>query len=114
MNEDLFMKEYLSVWNLSDEYLRAYELWIWYQFNCEKYDRSICTGNYDKEGFIMPLTNQERRYININAYNQLMYIENKAKEYGIAKDNWFKAKRDVEHLTWDGIQQEYKRLGFEI
>lgn len=107
---NIFIKEYLCKWTLSEEYKKAYELWIWYEYQCEIYDKTICTGRCDRDGYIIPILSQEKQLINSNAYKLHRYIEEMALNYHVSKDNWFSAKRDVERLTWEGIQREYKRI----
>ena len=43
-NEELFKREYMSIWQTSESYNQAYKLWIYYQYQCELYDRKVCTG----------------------------------------------------------------------
>ena len=40
----------------------------------------------------------------------MQYISGEAKRLEINDDDFNKAKRDVNKLTWNGIQEEFKRL----
>ena len=110
MNEDLFRKEYLCEWVIDDDYKKAYELWIWYEYYCEKCDQSICNGGYDNQGFIRPSSSLEMRAINDNAWRLRNQIFEEAKKHSISDEVYKLAKKDVQRLSWDGIQKEYKRL----
>jgi hypothetical protein len=116
MNQNDFRKEYLCEWVISDEYKKAYELWIWYEYNCEMYDRVVCSGRLDSYGFIRPTSAIENRAIGINANKMKNKILDEAEKYNktnnkeIPDDDWNSAKKEVQRLTWEGIQREYKRI----
>jgi len=111
-NEELFKREYLGkLYEPSECYLRAYDLWIDYEYNCDKFDRDICHGGIDSQGFVKPTNTHELREINQNANYLRDKVWIRAKELGIFDFKDFNnARRDVNRLTWKGIQEEYQRL----
>lgn len=110
-NKELFRQEYLMKWseNLSP-YNFAYELWIDYEYQCEKYDRVVCHGELDRQGFTKPASGYESRLINLHASNLASIVISKAKELKISNKDLQDARRNVNRLTWKGIQEEYQRL----
>ena len=111
-NEELFKREYLGkLYEPSECYSRAYELWIDYEYNCEMFDRNICHGGLDNQGFTKPAGTHELRAINQNANYLRDKIWMRAKELGIFNFKDFSnARKDMNRLTWKGIQEEYQRL----
>lgn len=116
INKDLFKKEYLCVFTMSPTYEKAYELWIWYEYNCEIYDKIICNGKEDSEGFIRPADSIENRLIDIHADMIRHIMIDKVNEYNskheikISDQDCVNAKNQKNRLTWKGIQEEYKRI----
>ena len=41
----------------------AYRLWLGYYVDCERYDRTVCTGGLDKYGDARPADSHERALI---------------------------------------------------
>jgi len=111
-NIELFKREYLCQWiEPSKEYQEAYKLWLWYFYNCELYDSIICTGRNEYEDF-MPRTNEEMRLININASNNLRYIQTQRKNLketgiNINEEDWNSAKRNFDRYKLQSLQEEY-------
>ena len=113
INPKMFKNEYLCQWpEPSLTYLKAYELWVYYQYKCEIYDRTICTGPIAPDGGIMPANTDEHRLINKHAIEMYNYINNEGQKHGAYFDfkAWKQAKRDAGRLNWKGLQEEYKRL----
>ena len=108
-NKEIFKKEYMSIWQTSESYNQAFRLWVYYQYQCELYDRKTCAGNIRFDG-IMPSNAWEYAKINQHAYHEMTYILGEAKRLEINDNDWNEAKRDVNRLTWEGIQKEYQRL----
>ena len=110
--KDSFKQEYLGkLYESSECYSGAYELWIDYEYNCELFDRGICHGGLDSQGFTKPANTHELRAINQNANYLRVKVWMRAKELGIFDFKDFNdARRDVNRLTWKGIQEEYHRL----
>lgn len=110
-NKELFQREYLSKWfTFSEGYYRAYELWIDYEYNCEKFDKTVCHGGVDSQGFIKPSSGYELKLINENANYLRDKVWIRSKELAIPNKDLEDARKDVNKLTWKGIQEEYQRL----
>ena len=99
--------DYMNLKVNNEGYENAYRLWLLYQYRCELYDRTICTGEEDRDGFIMPVHNIERQWINLNANNYRKLIMDNKKLLNINDEDWDSAKKDVSRLTWSGLQREY-------
>lgn len=115
MNKEQFTREYESIWISEKEYQKAYELWIMYQYHCEVYDKVICSGREDRNGFVKPKDNKEMILINKNAIKIADYIYNIRKElevngFIISNNAWEQARKDSNSLTWEGLRREYHRL----
>ena len=93
-----------------DTYKKAYELWIWYEYQCEIYDKVVCTGKEDSNGFIRPTNSIENRLIGTHADMIRNLVIDKLNEYKITDEVCKNAMEDKNKLTWKGIQQEYKRI----
>jgi len=110
-NKELFKREYLCKWiKNSEEYYKAYKLWIDYEYNCEKFDKIVCHGEIDKQGFIRPRGLDELRSINQNANYLRDMVFKRAKKLAINNKDLEDARKEVNKLTWKGIQEEYQRL----
>ncbi len=106
----IFRREYLAEWRVNDGYKKAYELWIEYYYECERFDESVCSGGIDRDGFVMPRDGFECRSINKFAYYKRRDIVERARQYGISDKEWESSKRDAARLNKDGVIREYRRL----
>lgn len=110
---ELFKREYLGKWiEPSIEYQEAYKLWLWYNYKCELFDSIVCTGKNKYEDY-MPASSEEQNAININARNNMKYIENerrKLKQQGIniTNEDWQSAKQHFSRYKLKGLEKEYK------
>jgi len=93
-------------------YTEALKLWLWYNYQCELYDSTICTGSNEYEQY-MPSSDKERKMINRNARENLNILYEKRK---ILEDNgmkitdgdWKNAKRHYNNrYTLAGLEKEY-------
>ena len=110
-NKELFMKEYLcKLVEPSEGYIKAYELWIKYHYECERHDKFICTGPLDRDGFIRPANAQQQIAIIRNARNLKGISINEARKYKLKNEELNKAKLNVNRLTSEGLEREYRRL----
>jgi len=110
-NKELFMKEYLcKLVEPSEGYQEAYKLWVKYHYECERFDKFVCTGGTDEYGFVKPSDMHERLLINRNSSNLINDLYTKIKIIGISSEDLEKAKRDVNRLTCKGLEEEYRRL----
>ena len=94
----------------SEEYNEAYKINLNYSYQCERYDKFICTGKLDEYGFIKPASGYEHRSINHNAEILFDDMLIKARVYNLSGESLLYAKNDVDRLSWKGLQEEYARL----
>jgi len=114
MEHKEFLNEYISEYtNNNEEYLKAYELWIDYSYKCERHDQFVCTGPKDEYGFIKPASSEEHRAINNNARVLTNYLISNAKLYGLTDEVLSNAKKDVNRLSCEGLEREYRRINNE-
>jgi hypothetical protein len=92
------------------EYKKAYRLWIKHDFECEMFNREVCTGKYDREGFSTPDSDNQRSSIMRNASQSFKQIEAEKRKHKISDSTWRDAKNAVGKLTWVGLQKEYDRI----
>jgi hypothetical protein len=97
-----FEKEYFGKWGKQFN-IEEYKTLIFYEYNCEKYDREICF-NHDKDGFGMPFSLEEIRRSRANS----LWHYTDAVRY-VLKNN-SNLTRNVKKLNWSQLEKEYKRL----
>ena len=107
-----FKKEYLAEWVGNDKNYEAYKLYVKYEYECEEYDRGICTI-FDEDGFAMPISIDERKLSHSNAISKLDHLQVEKKRWGISHDDWLDARKQVRRLSFQGLKDEYKRLFLE-
>lgn len=104
-----FKREYLARWIGSEVYENAYKLCVQYEYKCEQYDRSICTL-FDEDGFAVPKSTSEHRQMYSNAISKQDYLRSERKRLGIDNKTWQEARKEVNRLSFDRLEQEYKRI----
>lgn len=109
-NEFVFAKEYLCEWIHNGNYDKAYELWVKYHYECERWDEFVCTGNRDESGFIKPINDYERSKSNFFATEKRKEIMALARHYEISQDTMRSANKEVSRLTLSGLVSEYNRI----
>ena len=108
-NKELFEREYLCEWTQSESYKKAYDLWVQYQYECERFDEFLYNEQRDKDGFTI-LPNEERKISLKFAANKLKEIKTLANIYRISEDDWEIAKGNVNRLNLKGLINEYNRI----
>ena len=66
----------------SEADIKARELAVKYHYECETFDRTVCTGRVVR-GSILPADARELGLINMHARNVLRIIMREAEDYGI-------------------------------
>lgn len=107
-----FEKEYLAEWVGDDTNYEAYKLYIKYEYECEEYDRSVCTV-LDEDGFAVLISMDERRLSHSNSISKLDRLQYEKKKLGISHDDWLDARKEVSRLNFQGLKGEYRRLFLE-
>jgi hypothetical protein len=74
------------------------------------FDKSVCHGGLDSQGFVRPANTYELQLVNKNANYLIKKVYIKVRELEINNKDLENARRDVNRLTWKGIQEEYQRL----
>ena len=69
-----------------EEYLKAEELWVMYYYDCERYDRLICTAFHKELGEAIPASAWESKQVNANARRQYADLRLRAESYGISPE----------------------------
>lgn len=99
----------------TQSYKEACKLWLWYHYQCEKYDSQICTGIHPLIEYL-PITNQERELSYKNARENMNIINQKRKilllECGIeiTKEEWLSAKMYYSRYKLKALEEEYNHV----
>lgn len=85
-NQDEFTQDFKP----SLQFIKARELAVKYHYECETFDRTVCTGRVVR-GSILPADARELGLINMHAKNVLRLIMREAEDYGICRADMVRA-----------------------
>lgn len=97
-----------------DQYARmvenAYWLWLGYYVDCERYDRTVCTGGLDKYGDARPADSHERALICTHAATRRAAVVRDLAAAHVHPDASFVAQRAAVVLRFEDAEHELARL----
>lgn len=97
-----------------DQYARmaenAYRLWLGYYVDCERYDRTVCTGGFDKDGDVKPLDSHERALVCAHASTRHAAVVRDLAVAHTHHDVSFAARRAACVLSFEDAEREFERL----
>lgn len=88
---------------------QALELWACYQYVCEEFDRTICTGP-SKQGYVMPGSHEEMTRITNYARMAVRHVNWICRNDGIEIDT--ATKESVDRLSFQSVAQLAERSSF--
>jgi hypothetical protein len=102
-----FRAEYMADLPLETrEDRRALELWSWYHWTTESFDRVACAGRSER-GAAIPVSYWERGACSQNAARTYLAIREQADREGIAAEAMMCAKRRADQMSFE----EHERVG---
>lgn len=88
----------------------AYRLWLGYYADCERYDRTVCTGGRDKDGDARPVGHNERALICAHAATRHAAVTRDLAAARVTPDASFAARRAACVLRFEDAEHELARL----
>lgn len=88
----------------------AYIASLRYHVDCERYDRTVCTGGHGPGGGVMPASGWERTLIVTHARERWTQLRHELAASGATPDTCESAKRAASRLRFEDAERELARL----
>jgi hypothetical protein len=100
-------------WHPSLEYCVAFAAWCAYFYECESYDRRVCSVQKE-DGTALPLDGHEAWLINNHALQRRKEIIQLLSDWNISKSDSDNAKEEAGRLSFEATKIESLRLNARI